>query len=164
MTIRQRLFDAVVSQLRSINTDTPFSVYGVTGNYQSDLGSRVWPWRSAPFTDPSQLPALVVRDIDEIHKLSSNGSARMERELHMQVNIVVAGDGAMNDLRDKYFPDVETAILVGSRTVWGDYTSNTRPRLNRTVFDHESQALAGGIVEFYIDYPTFTFYPYEVTH
>jgi hypothetical protein len=105
----------------------------------------------------------VVRDIDELHKEASPRAPRMERQLHMQVNIVVAGDAAMDDLRDKYIPDVETAILIGREQVWNNITSNTRPRLNRSVFEQESDKLAGGIVEFYIDYPSYAFYPYEVT-
>lgn len=161
-TLRQQIFEAVVTQLKLIKTANQYQFYGVTGNYQSDLGSSVFPWRSAPFTDPSHLPALVVRDIDELVKEASPGAPRVERQLHMQINIIVPGSEAATDLRDKYFADVDIAIGVGRQARWGGISGNTRPRLTRSVLERESDVLAGGIVEFYIDYPTYAFYPYAV--
>jgi hypothetical protein len=162
MTLRQQIFEAVVAQLKLIQTANEYQFYGVTGNYNSNLGSSVYPWRSAPFAKQN-LPALVVRDIDELIKEPTPGAQRVERQLHMMINIVVDGDSASDDLRDKYFADVDIAIGLGRQSRWGNLTGNTRPRLTRSVLEQESDVLAGGIVEFYIDYPTYAFYPYAVT-
>jgi hypothetical protein len=161
-TIRQQIFESVVAQLKLIQTDNQYQFYGVTGSYNSDLGSRVYPWRSAPETDKTRYPFIVVRDIDELVKEASPGAPRVERQLHMLINIVISGDGAAEDLRDKYYPDVDVAIGQGRLTGWGGLAGNTRPRLTRSVFEQESEMLAGGIVEFYIDYPSYAFYPYAV--
>ncbi len=162
-TIRQQIFEAVVNQLKLIHTANTYQFYGVTGSYQSDLGSAVFPWRAVPQTDKTKYPFLVVRDLDELVKEASPGAPRVERSLHMQVNIVVKGDDAANELRDKYYSDVDIAIGLGRQSYWSGLSGNTRPRLNRSVFEHESDVLAGGIVEFYIDYPTYAFYPYAVS-
>lgn len=162
-TIRQQIFQAVIDQLKTINTATTYQFYGVSGNYTSNLGSRVYPWRSAPETQATKYPFLVVRDIDELHKEPSPGAPRIERSLHVLINIATIGDSAADDLRNMYYPDVEIAIGLGRLTRWGGLSGNTRPRLNRTVSDQESDVFAGGVVEFYIDYPSYAFYPYGVT-
>jgi hypothetical protein len=161
-TIRQQIFQKVVDQLKTISTETEYQFYGVTGNYQSNLGESVFPWRAAPATQASEYPFLVVRDIDELHKEASPGAPRVERQLHLIINIATAGDAAMDDLRNKFYPDVEIALGIGRQSRWDGLSGNTRPRLNRSVGEHESEYFAGGIVEFYIDYPTYAFYPYAV--
>jgi hypothetical protein len=39
MTLRQQIFEAVVAQLKLIQTANEYQFYGVTGNYNSNLGS-----------------------------------------------------------------------------------------------------------------------------
>lgn len=161
-TIRQQIFDAVVAQLKTINTGTQYQFYGVTGSYQSNIGSKVYAWRSAPATQDSEYPFLVVRDIDELVKEPSPGAKRHEKHLHMLINIVTRGSNAAEDLRNKYYPDVEIALGVGARDRWGLNTGETVPKLTRSLFEQESDALAGGVIEFYIKYPQYAWYPFAV--
>jgi len=161
-TIRQQIFEAVVAQLKTINTGTQYQFYGVTGNYQSNIGSKVFAWRSAPATQDSEYPFLVVRDLDESVKEPSAEAKRVEKQLHMLINIVTRGNNAADELRKKYYPDIEIALGVGARNRWGLNTGATRPKLTRSLFEQESDALAGGVVEFYIDYPQYAWYPFSV--
>lgn len=155
MTRRQDIFNKVVAQLRKIKVANTYTMYGDTDNYLTDVGLHVYAWRAAPFPPNTQM-ALVVRDLDEPAELSAPRSSRQERSLHMQVEIVISGDVAMETLRD-VFADVEAAVGEGRESVWDSITSDTRPRITRSVLEQESAKIAGGIFEFFIDYPTLAF-------
>lgn len=99
---------------------------------------------------------MIVRDLDEPILEPTVRAQRVTRQLHMQVEIVLSGTNSMDDLR-KHYSDVEAAIGEGRETVWADITSETRPRISRSVLEQESLKVAGGIFEFYIDYPTMAF-------
>jgi hypothetical protein len=157
MIIRQEIVTRVENQLKRIRTGNTYTVYGVTRNYLTDIGLKVFQWRNVQF-QPSELPALILRDLDEPAVLSSKNSSRVTRQLHVQIEIVTAGDNSPDDLR-KYYADVEAAIGEGRQSVWADITEETRPRITRSVVEQgdTSVRLAGGIYECFIDYPTFAF-------
>lgn len=161
-TIRQQIFEAVVTQLKTIRTANTYQFYGVTGNYLSEIGQKVYAWRSAPTTPAEEFDYLIVRDIDELVKEPTIEAKRVEKQLHIVINIIVRGNNAAEDLRNKYYPDIEIALGVGAANRWGIGTGATRLRLTRSLFDQESDSLAGGIIEFYIDYPQYAWYPYTV--
>lgn len=153
-TIRGEIVKRVEDQLKRIQTANTYTLYGETKNYFTNLGTNVSRWRSRPFTEGEQ--GLVLRDLDEPKDLASNHAGAVTRNLHIQVEIVVSGQNAPDDLL-KAFADVEAALGEGRESVWGDITSGTRPKLDRSLVEQESQRLAGGIVEVYIDYPTLAF-------
>jgi hypothetical protein len=160
-TIRQQLFELVIGQLKTIKTSNSYSMYGQTGNYKTDIGERVFAWRAVPF-DEEDDDGLIVRDMDEIMQLSSPNGFRIERQLHMQVELGGRGVTSDTDLRNKYIADVEIAIGVGAFTVWNT-VGNTRPRKSISIVEQQAEKIAGMIFEFYIDYPTYAFYPYAVS-
>lgn len=156
MIVRQEIFNRVVAQLRRIRTGNTYTMYGeAPKHYFTDIGLKVFPWRAAPF-QPNELPGLIVRDLDEPVHLPAPRSQGIIRQLHIQVEIALKGDNAMDDLRLIY-ADVEAAIGEGRESVWADITSDTRPRLSRAIVEQESAKIAGGIFECYIDYPTLAF-------
>ena len=159
-TIRQKIFDAVVAQLKTIATANTYEFYGFTGNYNSDIGSRVFAWRSSQITQPSEFPLIVIRDVDELVDEPSAESRRVVKRLRFIVEILASGPTAADDLRNKYYPDVELAIGVGAVNRWGLMTGATRPKLTRSLVETESGILAGGVVEFSIDYVQIAWYPY----
>jgi len=154
MIARQEIFERVVSQLRRIRTTNTYTLYGETANYLTDFGAKVFPWRAVAF--PPGENGIVVRDLDEPVIESESRSERVLRQLHIQVEIVLAEDDPVTKLWQAY-ADVEAALGEGRESVWADITSNTRPRISRSVVEQKSAKVAGGIVECYIDYPTLAF-------
>lgn len=154
MILRQEIVDRIVTQLRRIKQANTYTLYGETRNYFTDFGDTVYQWRAAPF-HPGE-SGLIIRDLDEPVIESTPRSERVTRQLHIQVEVVLSGNDPVDDLR-KVFADVEAAIGEGRESVWADITSNTRPRITRTVVEQESAKVAGGILEVFIDYPTQAF-------
>ena len=156
MIARQEIVTRFVNQMKRIRVGNTYTMYGQEPtNFLTDIGQHVWLWRATPFR-PDELPALIVRDLDEPIVPSAPRSERVTRQLHMQVEVVLAGDTPINDLWAAY-ADIEAAIGEGRESVWNDITSDTRPRISRSVVEQESAKIAGGIVECYIDYPTLAF-------
>jgi hypothetical protein len=155
MLLREEIFTRYVNQLRRIRTSNTYTLYGETRNYLTDAGMNVRPWFSGKF-QVAELPGLVPRDLDEPILEPTPRAQRVTRQLHVQTEIVVAGDDAADLLR-MVFADVEAAIGEGRDSVWADITSDTRPRISRSVLEQESNRIAGGIFECFIDYPTFAF-------
>jgi hypothetical protein len=154
MIVRQEIFERVVAQLRRIKTTNTYTLYGGTLPYLTNLGNTVFPWRAAPF-QPGE-SGIIVRDLDEPVMESAPRSERVIRQLHIQVEVVLAADDPVTRLWQAY-ADIEAAIGEGRDSVWADITSNTRPRLSRSLVEQESAKIAGGIVECFIDYPTLAF-------
>lgn len=159
VTIRQQIFDAVVAQLRTVKTTNQWTAYGMTGDYLTNIGDQVHPWRTSAF-QPEELPGVVPRDLDEPVEPMSEGSQRMKRQLHIQIVVAVGGEDAADQLR-KIFGDLDIAVGLGRDSYWGNLASETVPRISRSVLDQESLKVAGGIYEFYIHYPTLAFNPFN---
>jgi hypothetical protein len=155
MIIREEIFNRVVAQLQRIRTGNTYTMYGMTQHYLTDAGLHVFPWRATTL-QPNELPALIVRDLDEPVILANNQSARVTRQLHVQVEAAIADNTPMTILRQIY-SDIEAAFGEGRESVWADITIETRPRITRAVVEQESRKIAGGIFEVFIDYPTFAF-------
>lgn len=160
-SIRQTLVDLVVAQLRTIKKSNEYSLYNQTGNYKTDIGDSVWVWRDIAF-DGTEPDSLIVRDVDEPIALPSKNAQRVERQLHLSVEIIARGADADKKLRNEYLTDVEIAIGVGAFTRW-NHIGCTRPRKSISVSAHESEKIGGMIFEFYIDYPGYAFYPYAIS-
>lgn len=148
-TIRQQLVNLVLSELRKIK---------VANGSKTDIGKSVWEWRAIPF-QTDELPALIFRDLDEPVANSETGGQRQKRLLHCQIVIAVSGETSVETLR-KILADVERAIKTGRQTSWGGLAIETRPRISRLITEQESDRIAGGIVEFFIDYATLAFDSY----
>lgn len=154
MIVRQEIFTRFVAQLRRIKTTNTYTLYGDTLPYLTNFGDLVFPWRAIPFAPGEK--GIIVRDLDEPVIESSARSERVVRQLHMQVEVVLADDDPITKLWQAY-ADIEAAIGEGRESVWADITSNTRPRISRSLVEQESAKIAGGIVECFIDYPTLAF-------
>jgi hypothetical protein len=153
------LVDLVVEQLRTIKTSNSYTMYNQTGNYKTNIGDSVWIWRDVSF-ESDEPDSLIVRDLDEPLQLPSPYAERVERQLHIGIELI--GRNAKSEkLRNEYLPDVEIAIGVGARTRWNNI-GKTRPRKSISVTGQESVKIAGMIFEFYIDYPGYAFYPYPI--
>lgn len=159
ITIRQQIFTKVVAQLQSVRTANTWSAYGLSGNYLSEIGAQVHPWRTSAF-QANELPGVIPRDLDEPIEPMSQGSERMIRQLHVQVVVAVGGEDAADQLR-KIFGDLDIAFGLGQADGWGGLSTKTVPRISRSVLDQESQKVAGGIYEVYIHYPTLAFNPFN---
>ena len=153
-TIRQQIVDAVDTQLKTI---------AVASGYQTNVGSNVHEWRIIAF-DPSTLPAIIWRDLDEPNDRDTRYSERNKRSLHMQVEILAT---APRDYR-KIIADVERAVKLaqatddeGARCWWNGLAYDTTPRISRLVVEQESRIIAGGFVEFFIHYITRDFDQYQ---
>lgn len=156
---RQTLVDLIVEQLRTIKTSNSYTIYNQTGNYKTNIGDSVWLWRNVTFDD-DEPDSLIVRDMDEPISLPSKNAERVERQLHVGVELIGKNAGS-DKLRNEYLPDVEIAIGVGAKTRW-NHLGCTRPRKSISVTGQESVKIAGMIFEFYIDYPGYAFYPYPI--
>lgn len=157
---RQTLVDLIVEQLRTIKTSNSYTIYNQTGNYKSDIGENVWLWRNVTFDDDAP-DSLIVRDLDEPITMPSAYAERVERQLHVGIELI-AREAGSDKLRNEYLPDVEIAIGIGARTKWHEI-GKTRPRKSISVTGQESVKIAGMIFEFYIDYPGYAFYPYPIS-
>lgn len=147
--------ESVVAQLGRIRTGNTYTLRGQTKNYLTDVGLHVFVWRATPFLR-NELPGLIARDLDEPVVQATPMSEGVLRQLHLQVEVVLGGDTPIVDLW-KAYADIDSAIGEGRESVWADFTGATRPRINRSVVDQDSAKIAGGIIEFYIDYPTLAF-------
>ena len=150
MTQREAIFTKVVAALRTILTTNTYTLYGRTFNFETNIGNSVHPWRSAAL-DEAELPGLIVRDIDELRELASNNASAEKRELHVLCSIAAAGDTSPETMR-KIFGDLDGVFGVGRSTGWDGLSTETRPKLTRTIVDQESLKITGGIYEVYIDY------------
>lgn len=152
MTLRQQIFTKVLTALGNIRTTNSFTLYGRTFAYKTNIGANVFAWRSAALKE-TELPGMVVRDLDELRELSDKYGDAEKRSIHIQAAIMASGNTSADDMRD-IFGDVDAAIGVGRAGNWDNLSTETRPRLTRTIADQESLKITGGIYEFYIDYAT----------
>lgn len=159
ITIRQQIFTEVVAKLRTVKTSQAWTAYGMTGNYLTNIGDQVHPWRTSAF-QPEELPGIIPRDLDEPIEPMHLGAERTTRQLHIQVVVAVGGEDAADQLR-KIFGDLDIAFGQGRDERWGGLASETIPRISRSVLDQESLKVAGGIYEVYIHYPTLAFNPFN---
>lgn len=159
ITIRQQIFSEVVAKLQTVKTSNSWTAYGMTGNYLTNIGDQVHPWRTSAF-NPSELPGIIPRDLDEPIEPLGQGIERTTRQLHIQVVVAVGGEDAAEQLR-KIFGDLDIAFGQGRDERWGGLASETVPRISRSVLDQESLKVAGGIYEVYIHYPTLAFNPFN---
>ena len=150
MNRREEIFTKVVEGLRGIQTTNTYTLYGRTFNFETDIGDSVHPWRAAPF-DEDELPGLIVRDIDELRELSSPNGTGEKRSLHVLCSIATDGDASPEMMR-KIFGDIDGVFGTGRSTGWDSLSTETRPKLTRTIVDQESLKITGGIYEVYIDY------------
>lgn len=168
-TKRERIVGRVVNRLHQIRMDLEPEVYNTS------VGKNVFEWRTGIFS-PEELEAfegemaLVVRDLDETKatdgdhtKVNTLSTQKVTRDLHMQIEIVVAGTDAPQKAR-KIIADIESAIRKDIR--WRDAESKplaigTRPRIDRSIVEQESRKIGGVVYEFFIHYATQAFNSYE---
>lgn len=153
-TIRQQIVTRIELALREIRT---------ANSFKSDAGLNVWPWRSIPFKE-NELPAIILRDLDEPIIRDSKYPQRHRRTLHIQIEIVCQGTASPAQYRE-ILADVEQALRSGydeeSQFWWGDLAYDVQPRISRMVLAQESYKIAGGFYECFVDYVTRAFDQYE---
>jgi hypothetical protein len=145
-TKRQKIFDAVVTRMKTIRT---------ANGYQTEVGTTVAEWESR--FDEGELPALSVCDLpDEVSK-ESKSSVGVTHRLRMQVRIFTSKGTKAKDLR-KMIGDVVRA--VGQDPSWGYLAMDTEPGSEGFVVPAEAMEIAGGAVEFTVVFTTATFDPF----
>ncbi|MCA1567241.1 MAG: hypothetical protein LC803_16635 [Acidobacteria bacterium] len=146
-TKRQKIVDAVIVRMQTIR---------IENGYQTDVGVLVedWPERF----DDDQLPALGVCDLPDDITKENKSSLRVTHKLRVQVRFFVRGGTRPRELR-KMMGDVVKA--VGVDMTWGDLATDTEPASEGFIIPTEAMIVAGGAVEFIIEYLTDTFDPYQ---
>ncbi len=138
-TIRQRLFDAVATVLRTILE---------ANGYKTDLGSRVFECRATRPLD-TELPALNLWDLDEDSKWQLMPGTH-EHTINFQIYVLQAGENSAEFIR-KAIADVHRAI--GADTKWGGLAHKTLPGRTTYEIDQETRRLTGEVrIEFQIVY------------
>lgn len=168
-TKRERIVARVINRLHNIRADAE------PEKYNTEIGRNVFYWRTG-FISEEELQAfegnmaLVVRDLDETKatdgdhtKVNTVNTQKVLRDLHMQIEIVCSGEDAATT-RNKIIADIETAIRQDIR--WRDASQvalaiGTRPRIDRSIVEQESRKVGGVVYEFFINYATKAFNPYE---
>lgn len=128
-TIRQQIVDAIIGALETISTDNGF---------QTDVGQNVHEWFSTSFIPDEDLPALILRDLDEPINEGTVDSSRHLSSLHIQIEIIAAGNTSPRIYR-AILGDVNRAIRSTydpSTQEWlGGLAGRVRPRLSRMVVE-----------------------------
>lgn len=93
-SLRQRLVAAVLARFRSIT---------VAGGYQTDVGNRVFLWRTTALGS-TDLPGIVLRDRGGESTLV--GRVSHEHRIYFEADLYMAGDGDIRAL----LADVQKAI------------------------------------------------------
>lgn len=154
VTIRQQIVTRIEAALRDIS---------IANGYATNAGANVHVWRSIPFKE-TELPAIVLRDLDEPIAEDSRYTQRHHRSLHIQIEIVAQGTTSAVEYR-LILADVEKALLSGyneeNQFWWGDLASHVKPRISRMVLAQESYKIAGGFYECFVEYITRAFDQYE---
>lgn len=146
-TKRQRIFAAVVAQMRTIRT---------ANGYQTDAGALVEEWQT--HFDEAELPAISVFDMPESSETPHRGSVMATHMLPIQVRIFTRSNTPATELR-KMIGDVLTA--VGKDPRWGGLAIDTVPDKSGFVIPEDSFEIAGAAVSFSVEHMTKTFNPYE---
>lgn len=150
-TKRQIIVNHVVAKYREIRQ---------ANGYETDVGQRVFVWRDVPLR-PEQTPAIIVRDLDEIHDLPSARAFANRRSLHMMIQIAAVGDNAVETAR-AVIGDLDHATReLRDSEPFASLISAIRPRINRMVLDQEEFRFSASTFEYYIDYATRAFDSYE---
>lgn len=157
-TIRQQLVTKVIARLQTIKTTNTYTLdYGETfQNYETNIGDRVDEWRAVDI-NPSELPMLVVRDLDTEHDVSSDQTEKQLNWLLIVVEIVTSGNTAASELR-KMLGDVNAAIRQD--TSWDELAITTNPQKERFLIEQQTKRVGGGLIEFKIKYVSGRFNQY----
>jgi phage-related protein len=142
--------------------------------YLTDAGSNVDYWRTGTYSEEEMSDksdgAICVRDIDEAKtvegdatKVNKLSTEKFMRHLHIQVELARGGTQSPSDIHN-VIADIETAIRKDVR--WKDEDGKflavgTRPRLDRSVVEQNTLKISGTIYEFFIQYITDAFNPYQ---
>lgn len=146
-TKRQRIVDAVVERVREIR---------VAAGYQTDLGERVEDWVTS--WDDAELPAASVCDLPEESEKANKDAKRATHKIPVHVRIFVGKNERPATLR-KMIGDVLAAVKKDPR--WGGLALDTWPKTDGFVIPEDSFVIAGGAVEFVVEYATDTFDPFK---
>lgn len=154
-TIRQQIVDRIKAALQTISR---------ANGFQTNVGSSVHEWFSTSFNPATDLPALILRDLDEPIEEQTNNAFRHKRSLHIQVEVIAEGNTSPRVYR-AIMGDIDQAIRSGydsnEQEWWGGLAYKTRPRLSRMAVEQESHKIAGGVAEFFVDYASRAFDSYE---
>jgi hypothetical protein len=146
-TKRQKIVSAVVARLQEIR---------VEAGYQTDVGARVEDWRTN--WDESELPAISVCDLPEQSEKGEKDAKKTTHDLPVHVRIFVRTNTPAAELR-KMIGDVQQAVKKDLR--WGKLALDTMPKQSGFVIPEDSFVIAGGAVEFIVQYMTDTFDPFQ---
>lgn len=140
---REAIMQSIMSALAQIST---------ANGYNTNVGASVHEWRAVPF-DPSDLPALNVRDLFEETEVGSPQSKWALRTLYVQIEALTVGQGGPQLARE-IVADIERAL--GNVTAFEDGTSiQVEPTLTgRFLLDQHERAFVGVIYEFKVKYQT----------
>lgn len=146
-TKRQKIVDAVVERMREIR---------VAAGYETDLGLRVEDWQTN--WDDTDLPAVSVCDLPEESDKATKDDRKTTHKLPVHVRIFVGKNERTATLR-QMIGDVLKAVKKDLR--WGGLAFDTWPKQDGFVIPENSFEVAGGAVEFVVEYATGTFDPYQ---
>ena len=89
-SIRQQIVTRIELALRDIL---------VVNGFKSNAGQNVHVWRAIPFKE-TELPGIVLRDLDEPIAEDSRYTQRHHRSLHIQIEIVCQGTASAAQYRE----------------------------------------------------------------
>lgn len=147
LTKRQKIVDKVVERMREIR---------VAAGYQTNLGERVEDWQTN--WDDADLPAVSVCDLPAESDKANRDDRKSTHRLPVHVRIFVGRNERPATLR-LMIGDIVAAVKKDLR--WGGLAFDTWPKQDGFVVPENSFEVAGGAVEFVVEYATDTFDPYQ---
>lgn len=138
------IIEAVITTLKTITT---------ANGYYTDLGSRVYESRTAPFGN-DEIPAINIRETeDPVEGIEQQGAYGIfDRSLQLEIDVVSNGKIAPSDLREVE-ADINKAI--GTNLTWGGNATMTYPVAVVSGYsEHDLNKLEKKTIVIRIDYKT----------
>lgn len=146
---RQKIVDRIETIIKTIT---------VANGYLTNAGQHVFIWRTVPL-DPSELDALVLRDLDDDTTVDDPDDAVQVNDLLVSIECVAGGADAKTAMLQirKMFSDLAKAIrteLADENSVLSGLARSVTPKGKRVITDQDLRAIGGGLFDFTVRYLT----------
>lgn len=148
INLRQRLVDAIMTRLQTIT---------VANGYETNLGARVYEWRTTPL-GADEMPGLIFRDTDEV--IPQTGLVE-EHEITLEIEMYASSGVATPATTRKAIADV--IKCVGADVTFGGLAQDSVPHPEESIaFEHKDKIVGGVMLKFKVKYLSYRFDPYTI--
>lgn len=137
--LRQTFIGVIIAKLKTIKKAEGFN---------SDIGESVFEWRNNSF-DPSELPALVLRDPDDT---TEDDLQTLQHALKIEIDIVSSNEKIEEVSKD--IREIVSDILKAFGEFEADINQKCKYLGSETLFEHKDVVYGGIRTSFVIEYPT----------